>query len=300
MPSRWSETDIGDQSGRVAIVTGANSGIGLSTAGELCRHGARVVLACRSVERARAAAGHIQGGNPSGAAIVMELDLADLASIRGFAGQFRERFDRLDILINNAGTMLPPLTRTADGFEVQFGTNHLGHFALTARLMDRLGQTAGSRVVTVGSTGHRFASIDFDDLNWRVRKYQPLRAYFESKLANLLFTFELQRLFDRAGMQALAVAAHPGWTGTELLRFSRVLQWLSSFLAMTPLQGALPTLYAATAPDAQPGGYYGPDGIAQIRGYPALVRASKAARDASVAQRLWAVSEELVNLRLAP
>lgn len=300
MAAKWSSSDIGDQSGRVAIVTGANTGIGLSTAEELSRHGARVVMACRSVERARTAAAHIASGNPAGSVVVLELDLADLASVRGFAEQFRRRFDRLDLLINNAGTMLPPLSRTADGFEVQFGTNHLGHFALTARLLDLLKRTAGSRVVTVASTGHRFAAIDFDDLHWRARRYQPIRAYFESKLANLLFTFELQRRFDQAGVQALALAAHPGWTGTDLLRFSRVLQWLSGFLAMPPLQGALPTLYAATATGVRPGGYYGPDGFLQIRGYPAQVRASTASRDASVAVRLWAVSEELVNLQLAP
>ncbi len=291
---------MGDQSGRVAIVTGANRGIGLPTAGELSRHGARVVMACRSVERARAAASRIDSGVRAGGVVVMELDLADLASVRGFAEEFRRRFDRLDLLINNAGVMLPPLSRTADGFEAQLGTNHLGHFALTARLLDMLRETAGSRVVTVASTGHRFAAIDFDDLQWEARRYQPIRAYFESKLANLLFTCELQRRFDRAGMQSLSVAAHPGWTGTDLLRFSRILLWLSSILAMRPSQGALPTLYAATAPDVQPGGYYGPDGFAQIWGHPGQVRSSPGSRDPSMAARLWAVSEELVNLQLAP
>ena len=300
MPGKWTAADIGDQSGRVAIVTGANRGIGLPTAGELSRHGAHVVMACRSVERARAAASRIDSGARTGGVVVMELDLADLASVRGFAEQFRRRFDRLDLLINNAGVMLPPLSRTADGFEAQLGTNHLGHFALTARLLDMLRGTAGSRVVTVASTGHRFAAIDFDDLQWEARRYQPIRAYFESKLANLLFTCELQRRFDRAGMQSLAVAAHPGWTGTDLLRFSRILLWLSSILAMRPSQGALPTLYAATAADVQPGGYYGPDGFAQIWGHPGQVRSSPGSRDPSMAARLWAVSEELVNLQLAP
>ena len=297
---KWSAGDVGDQTGRFAIVTGANRGIGLPTAEELSRRGARVVMACRSVESARAAAGRIGRANLSGSVEVMELDLANLASIREFAEEYRRRFEQLDLLINNAGVMLPPLTRTADGFEVQIGTNHLGHFALTARLLKLLVETAGSRVVTVASTGHRFAAIDFDDLQWQARKYQPIRAYFESKLANLLFTYELQCRFDRAGVQALAVAAHPGWTGTDLLRFSRVLQWLSSFLAMSPLQGALPTLYAATAPDVQPGGYYGPDGFAQISGYPGQVRSSSASRDSAVAARLWTVSEELVSLQLAP
>lgn len=300
MPGKWTAADMEDQSGRVAIVTGANRGIGLPTAGELSRHGARVVMACRSVERARAAASRIDSGVRAGNVVVMELDLADLASVRGFAEEFRRRFDRLDLLINNAGVMLPPLSRTADGFEAQLGTNHLGHFALTARLLDMLRETAGSRVVTVASTGHRFAAIDFDDLQWEARRYQPIRAYFESKLANLLFTCELQRRFDRAGMQSLSVAAHPGWTGTDLLRFSRILLWLSSILAMRPSQGALPTLYAATAPDVQPGGYYGPDGFAQIWGHPGQVRSSPGSRDPSMAARLWAVSEELVNLQLAP
>ena len=300
MKPRWRASDIGDQSGRVAIVTGANRGIGLPTAEELSRHGACVVMACRSVERARAAADRIDSGVRAGNVVVLELDLADLASVRGFAEEFRRRFDRLDLLINNAGVMLPPLSRTADGFEVQLGTNHLGHFALTARLLDMLRATAGSRVVTVASTGHRFAAIDFDDLQWQARRYQPIRAYFESKLANLLFTCELQRRFDRAGMQSLSVAAHPGWTGTDLLRFSRILLWLSSILAMPPLRGALPTLYAATAPDVHPGGYYGPDGFAQIWGHPGQVRSSPGSRDPSMAARLWAVSEELVNLQLAP
>lgn len=300
MPGKWTAADMGDQSGRVAIVTGANRGIGLPTAGELSRHGVRVVMACRSVERARGAASRIESGVRAGGVVVMELDLADLASVRGFAEEFRRRFDRLDLLINNAGVMLPPLSRTADGFEAQLGTNHLGHFALTARLLDMLRETAGSRVVTVASTGHRFAAIDFDDLQWEARRYQPIRAYFESKLANLLFTCELQRRFDRAGMQSLSVAAHPGWAGTDLLRFSRILLWLSSLLAMRPSQGALPTLYAATAPDVQPGGYYGPDGFAQIWGHPGQVRASPGSRDPSMAARLWAVSEELVNLQLAP
>ena len=300
MKGRWTAGDIGDQSGRVAIVTGANTGIGLPTAAELARHGAGVIMACRSVERARAAAGRIDRGNLAGSVAVMELDLADLASVRGFAEEFRQCFDRLDLLINNAGVMLPPLSKTVDGFEVQFGTNHLGHFALTARLLNLLKETAGSRVVTVASTGHRFATIDFDDLHWRARKYRPIPAYFQSKLANLLFTRELQRRFDRAGVKTLAVAAHPGWTGTDLLRFSRVLQWLSRFVAMQPLQGALPTLYAATARDVQPAGYYGPNGFGQMRGYPGQVRSSKESRDASVAARLWTVSEELVSLQLAP
>ena len=300
MGRKWTATDMPDQSGRVAVVTGANTGIGLPTAAELARHGARVVLACRSVERARAAADRIVAEGVAGSVDVPELDLADLASVRSFSDAFLARFDRLDLLINNAGVMWPPLSRTADGFELQFGTNHLGHFALTARLMDRLRETAGARVVTVASVSHRFGAIDFEDLQWESRPYRPNRAYGQSKLANLLFTYELQRRIDRAAARMLAAAAHPGFTGTELQRNAGFVRLVSPWFGMEPWQGALPTLYAATAPEIEPGGYYGPDGWGEVRGYPRRVGSSVASKDQAVAERLWAVSEELVGLELAP
>lgn len=300
MSGKWTASEIGDQAGRVAIVTGSNTGIGLPTAEELARRGARVVMACRNGEKARVAADRIAAGNPSGTVEALELDLASLDSVGAFCAEFERRFDRLDLLINNAGVMGPPLSRTADGFELQLGTNHLGHFALTARLLGLLEQTAGSRVVTVASTLHRYGTIDFDDLQWESRKYRPSQAYGQSKLANLLFTYELQRRFDKAGVAARAVAAHPGYTGTDLQRYAGFLRILNPLVAMRPWQGALPTLYAATAPGAQAGGYYGPDGLGEMRGYPKRVGSSKESLDTDVAARLWTVSEKLVGLQLAP
>lgn len=300
MSGKWTASDMPDQSGRVAVVTGANTGIGLPTAAELARHGARVVMACRNPEKARAAADGIVAEGVAGSVDVLPLDLADLASVRAFSDAFRSRYDRLDLLINNAGVMWPPLSRTADGFELQFGTNHLGHFALTARLLDRLRETAGARVVTVASLSHRFGAIDFDDLQWQSRSYRPNRAYGQSKLANLLFTYELQRRIDRAGARMLAAAAHPGFTGTDLQRHAGFVRLVSPWFGMEPWQGALPTLFAATAAEVEPGGYYGPDGLGETRGYPRRAGSSAASRDEAVAERLWAVSEELVGLQLAP
>ena len=295
MPRKWTADDMPDQSGRLAVVTGSNSGIGLRTAAELARHGAHVIMACRSPEKGRAAAESIAADVP-GAVEAMTLDLADLASVRAFADALRERFDRLDLLINNAGVMAPPASRTADGFELQFGTNHLGHFALTARLLDLLRGAAGSRVVTVSSIVHRFGKIDFDDLQWESRRYAANRAYGQSKLANLLFAYELQRRLDRAGIAMLATAAHPGWTTTGLQRNAPRLRLLNPLFGMAPSGGALPTLYAATADDVEPGGFYGPDGWGGLRGHPTRVRSSVASLDEAVAARLWQVSEDLVGV----
>ena len=237
MSGKWTASDLPDQSGRVTVVTGANTGIGLPTAAELARHGARVVMACRSPEKARAAADGIIAEGVAGNVDVLPLDLADLASVRSFSDAFRSRYDRLDLLINNAGVMWPPLSRTADGFELQFGTNHLGHFALTARLLERLRETGGARVITVSSVSHRFGAIDFDDLQWQSRPYRPNRAYGQSKLANLLFTYELQRRVDRAGVRMLAAAAHPGFTGTDLQRHAGFVRLVSPWFGMEPWQG---------------------------------------------------------------
>ena len=286
-----------DQSGRVAVVTGSNTGIGLETAAALARHGARVVIACRDEAKGRAAAARIVAAGVSGTLDVMVLDLAELASVRSFSVAFRDGFDRLDLLINNAGVMWPPASQTVDGFELQFGTNHLGHFALTARLVDPLRRTHGSRVVTVSSVSHRFGTIDFDDLHWESRRYHPNRAYGQSKLANLLFAYELQRRLDRAGIETMSVAAHPGYTGTDLQRYSGFLRLLNPLLAMPTWRGALPTLYAATASGAEPGGYYGPDGFGELRGYPTRVGSSSESTDEAVAARLWQVSEDLVGLK---
>ena len=292
---RWTAERMGDQGGRVAIVTGANSGIGFETARALVGNGAKVVLACRDATRAEQAAERIRAGRPAGSVTVETLDLASLSSIRAFTTGVLERFPRLDMLVNNAGVMVPPLTRTADGFELQIGTNHLGHFALTGLLLERLATCAGSRVVTVSSMAHRQGRIDTEDLNWERRRYRRWAAYGQSKLANLLFTRELQRRLTSAGASTVAVAAHPGWTGTNLQRTALLFRALNPVLAMPPWQGALPTLFAATGP-VEGGGYYGPDGLGEIRGYPAPASSSRAARELGMAGKLWDLSVRLTGV----
>jgi len=279
-----------DQTGRVAIVTGANSGIGRAAASALAAAGARVVLAVRDVEKGRAAAGTMRGSTE-----VRGLDLASLASIREFAAGWE---GDVDLLVNNAGVMVPPLSRTADGFELQLGTNHLGHFALTNLLLPHV----TGRVVTVSSTGHRWGAIDFADLNWERKRYRRWRAYGQSKLANLLFTAELQRRLAAAGSPVLATAAHPGYAATNLQshsgsRFGDVLMGVGNRLfAQDEAGGALPTLYAATA-DVPGNSFAGPGGFMEQRGAPKLVGRSAAATDEAVARRLWDVSEELTGVR---
>jgi len=276
--------------GRNAIVTGANSGIGRAAASALAGAGARVVLAVRNTDKGQAAAASMPGQTE-----VRQLDLASLASIREFAAAWD---GELDLLINNAGVMAPPLSRTAEGFELQFGTNHLGHFALSNLLLEHI----TGRVVTVASGAHRVGSIDLDDLNWERKPYKAWRAYGQSKLANLLFTSELQRRLSDAGSTVLATAAHPGYAATNLQFHSgrRTLDLLSvvgnRVLAQDEDAGALPTLYAAVA-DVPPNSFAGPDGLMEMRGKPKLVGRSKAAKDTEVARRLWEASEELTGVR---
>jgi NAD(P)-dependent dehydrogenase (short-subunit alcohol dehydrogenase family) len=276
--------------GRTTIITGANSGIGRATARALAGAGARVVLAVRDVDKGAAAAAALPGKTE-----VRRLDLASLASVREFADGWD---GDIDLLINNAGVMVPPLTRTADGFELQIGTNHLGHFALTNLLLHHV----TSRVVTVSSTGHRIGQIDFDDLNWELKPYSPWRAYGQSKLANLLFTSELQRRLEAAGSPVIATAAHPGYAATNLQFQSerRSIELISRignrFLAQDEDGGALPTLYAAVA-NVPGNSFAGPGGFMQQRGAPELVSRSDAARDAVAAHRLWEVSEQLTAVR---
>lgn len=281
--------EVPDQADRTIIVTGANSGIGRAAARVFADLGAHVVLAVRNIQKGREAAAEMTGDVE-----VRHLDLADLASVRAFAA---ETSGEVDVLVNNAGVMVPPLTRTADGFELQFGTNHLGHFALTNALMPQI----RDRVVTVASTGHRAGSIDFDDLNWERRAYRPFAAYAQSKLANLLFTSELQRRLNDAGSGVTAVAAHPGLAATNLLRpegrsrFSHALQnWIAGLIASDESDGALPTVLAATA-DIPGDSYVGPSGMVR-RGDPRLVGRSRRAMDTETARRLWVVSEELTGV----
>ncbi|OBA63939.1 short-chain dehydrogenase [Mycobacterium sp. 1100029.7] len=300
---KWSEADIPDQSGRVAIVTGANTGIGYHTAAVLADRGAHVVLAVRNLEKGNAALSRIVAARPGADVTLQALDLSSLDSVRAAADALRAAYPRIDLLINNAGVMWTPKQVTADGFEMQFGTNHLGHFALTGLLLDHLLGVRGSRVVTVSSLGHRVrAAIHFDDLQWE-RSYQRVGAYGQSKLANLLFTYELQRRLaarpeDR---HTIATAAHPGGSNTELARYlPGALQPLQAVLGPVLFQsaamGALPTLRAATDPNVEGGQYFGPAGFLEQRGHPKLVASSAQSHDEELQRRLWTVSEELTGV----
>jgi NAD(P)-dependent dehydrogenase (short-subunit alcohol dehydrogenase family) len=300
MPARTN--DIPDQHGRTALITGANSGIGLEAARTLAQAGARVVMASRNTEKGEAAAAEIRASAPNAELDVRKLDLSSLDSVRAFAEGFEE--DRIDLLINNAGVMVPPYTKTADGFELQLATNHLGHFALTGLLLDKLLATPHARVVTVSSTAHKMGKIKFDDLQ-RERSYSRWPAYGQSKLANLLFTLELDRRLKAAGADVLSVAAHPGYSATNLQfaatpsrieRLGSVL--LNRVVAQSAEQGALPTLYAVTA-DIAGGSFVGPDGFQEMRGEPKVVTPTRAARDPETALRLWDVSEELTGVKFA-
>jgi len=292
----WSAEALGDQSGRVAIVTGSNSGIGFETARVLATKGATVVMACRNLEKANPKADEIGAAHPDADVEVMQLDLSDLGSVQRFAEAFRAKHSRLDLLINNAGIMVPPYGKTAQGFETQFGVNHLGHFALTGSLLDLITNTPGSRIVTVSSIAHYMGRIDFADLNWE-KGYRAQAAYGQSKIANLLFTYELQRRLAAAGKNTIAVAAHPGWTETNLQEHAKGVKFLNRFLAQEPLMGALPTLYAATEPSVQGAEYFGPSGFMEMNGSPKKVKSNKRSHDEDVAERLWNVSEELTGVR---
>lgn len=298
MKEKWTTKDIPDQTGRRAMVTGANTGIGFETAKTLAAVGGAVTLACRNEKKGQAAVNRILTEDPEADVELRLLDLSSLASVQAFAEAYKAGHERLDLLINNAGVMTPPEWRaTADGFELQFGTNHLGHFALTAHLWDLLAATEGSRVVNVSSMAHRYGTMDFDDLNWKTRRYKANRSYGQSKLANLLFSLESSARVARAGGGPMVLSAHPGWTATDLQRYNRVYRTLNPFMAMEPWQGALPTLRAATATDAKAGEYYGPHGFMEMRGYPVRVGTTKEAQDQVVAGRLWEASEEMTGVR---
>jgi NAD(P)-dependent dehydrogenase (short-subunit alcohol dehydrogenase family) len=302
----WTASEIPDQHGRVAVVTGANSGLGFQTARALARKGATVVMACRDQRKGAEALGRLRDEQPTATAELLELDLADLSSVHKAANDVLARHDRIDVLVNNAGVMAIPRRTTADGFEMQLGTNHLGHFALTGLLIDRLLETEGSRVVTVSSGAHRAGRMRFDDLQGE-RRYGKWRAYGQSKLSNLLFTRELHRRLATKGASTIALAAHPGYAATHLqavgpemsgsrLR-ARGMELANRIFSQTDEMGALGQLFAATSPDAVPGEYYGPDSFFGLQGYPARASTSKAARKDADARRLWEVSEELTGVR---
>ena len=295
--AKWTRDNIPDQTGKQAIITGSNSGIGFEAARALAGRGAAVVLACRSEARAEQARERILGEHPGARVSVMALDLADLDQVRGFAARACERFERLDLLINNAGVMMPPASTTKQGFELQFGVNHLGHFALTGLLLERLQATAGARVVNVSSQAHRQGRMNFEDIDFETRGYDRMAAYGQSKLANLLFTFECQRRFEAAGIEVLVAAAHPGWTRTNLQQHWGFADLLNPLFGMPPAKGALPTLRAATDPGVRAGDYYGPRGVYQMWGYPKKVGTAKAARSEADAARLWELSELRTGVR---
>jgi NAD(P)-dependent dehydrogenase (short-subunit alcohol dehydrogenase family) len=292
----WTAKDIPDQTGKTAIVTGANVGLGLETARALAAHGASVILACRNLEKANAAKADIQQSASSAKLEIIQLDLADLGSVRQFAANFAGKYQHLDILVNNAGVMAPPLTKTKDGFELQFGANHLGHFALTGLLLEKLLLTPGARVVVVSSAVERGAKIDFENLNGE-KNYVPFGAYAQSKLSNLLFCYELGRRFQKAGINAVAAAAHPGWTASNLQQNAPQFKVLNPIFAQTPTWGALPSLYAATASDVKNGDYFGPKGFLEMKGSPKRVQSTPRSHDLELAKKLWDVSESLTGVK---
>ena len=304
-PKLWKADDIPSQQGRVCVVTGANSGLGLETAKGLATHGAEVILACRSLDKAAEAESTIRSAVPGARLVSMPLDLASLASVRAFADAFAARHAKLDLLVNNAGIMAIPYMKTADGFEMQLGTNHLGHFALTGLLLERLIASGRGRVVTVSSTMHRIGKMDFDDLLWE-RRYKKWPAYGRSKLANLLFTFELQRRLEAKRLPVIAVAAHPGYAATNLQRVgprltgSSMLEKFTDlsnrFMAQSAAMGALPTLRAATDPEVEGGTFWGPDGAFESSGHPHRVTPSPRAKNLEDAKKLWDASVRLTGV----
>ncbi|WP_030019687.1 oxidoreductase [Streptomyces monomycini] len=301
---RWTAEHIPDQARRVFVVTGANSGLGLATTRALARKGGRVILAVRDMAKGHQAVAEITAEQPGADLAVRHLDLADLDSVRAFADQLRAEHPRLDVLVNNAGVMAPPRSLSAQGHELQFACNHLGHFALTALVLDLLAAGTDPRVVTVSSANHRQGRLHFDDLSGE-RTYSPMGFYNQSKFANAVFGRELHRRLAAAGSPVRSVLAHPGYTATNLqtsspvgmvkLLFGRVLLPL----AQTPEQGALPQLYAATAHEAQGGEFIGPDGFSELRGGPTRVQLSPAASDPQIGHRLWELSEQLTSTRFA-
>ena len=295
---KWNTENILSQKGRIVIVTGSSSGIGYETARVLANKQASVIIAVRNLDKGNKALATIVQQNKDADVQVMELDLANLASVKNFAENFQKNYSRLDLLINNAGVMIPPYAKTTDGFELQFGTNHLGHFALTGQLLKLLISTQGSRIVNVSSGAHNFGKIDFDDLNWEKRNYAQWTAYGDSKLANLYFTYELDRKLKDQGIKTVVTASHPGWTATELQRTGgNVMKYLNGIFAQDITMGALPTLRAAIEEGLKGAEYFGPNGFMEIGGYPVQVESNELSKDRAIAQKLWEVSEQLTSVK---
>ena len=301
---KWNTDNIPELNRKVIIVTGGNSGLGYEAVLAFANKGAEVILACRSVEKGNAAMAEIEKVNPSGKIIVKALDLMDLSSVISFSADIKLKYDQLDVLLNNAGIMMTPYKTTKDGFESQMGTNHLGHFTLTGLLIDLIKRTPKSRVVNVSSNAHKWGVMDFDNLLFENGKdYTPTKAYGRSKLSNLLFTYELQRLFNQHNIDSMAEAAHPGGSMTNLGKHLENKFWYKMLLPIaglfthSPANGALPQIRASVDPNVKPAEYYGPDGFNEMKGDPVLVKSNKASHNLEDAKKLWEVSEKLTGVK---
>lgn len=293
----WDATKIDNQKGKVIIITGSTSGLGKEAAKVIAGKNAKVIMAVRNVDKGKEVVNEIKNELRNADIDVRKLDLSNLSSIRAFANVMMEDYDRLDILINNAGIMFGPYSKTVDGFENQFGTNHLGHFALTGLLMPLLKKTEGSRIVVLSSLGHTMGKLDFEDLNWEARKYDTQKAYGDSKLANLYFTYELARRLKREGNHPRITAAHPGWTATDLQRNSAFMSGMNRFFAQRVHMGVLPTLRAAFDEEAKAGDFFGPSKLMNMRGYPVAHSSNKLSYDETIAKELWQRSEEMTGIK---
>lgn len=301
---KWKTNDIPDLTGKVIIVTGGNSGLGFESVKAFAEKGAEVILACRNVEKGELAKSEIVKSDPTSKIRVLELDLMNLSSIREFTSSFKSTYDQLDVLLNNAGIMMTPYQLTKDGFESQFGTNHLGHFALTGLLLDIIQQTPGSRVINISSLAHKGGTFDFEDLHYNNgSSYDPMKSYRRSKMANLLFTYDLQRKLATVQSDTISVAAHPGVSMTNLANhlkgsfMFKIFELIGGFISHDPAKGALPGIRASVDPKVQGGAYYGPDGMMEMKGNPVKVASNKASHDLDDAKKLWEVSEQLTGVK---
>lgn len=294
---KWNSDNIPEQKGKTIIVTGSSSGIGFEAARVLALKNGEVIIAVRNPEKGKKALEKIISEKDNANVKVMNLDLANLESVKEFADEFKKKYNKLDILINNAGVMMPPYSKTENGFELQIGTNHFGHFALTLQLLDILTNTKGSRIVNVSSMAHKAGNINFDDINWESRKYKPMKSYGDSKIANLYFTNELAKRLSSGNNNPIVVAAHPGWTSTDLQRHVGIADFMNRFFAQNVSMGTLPTLYAAVGPDVESRDYYGPSGFMEMRGYPKKVPPNKLSSDEEIAEKLWEISEEMTGVK---
>ncbi|NOU62079.1 oxidoreductase [Marinifilum caeruleilacunae] len=295
--AKWGESQIPNQKGKLVIVTGSTSGIGKEAVRILTDKQATLVMSVRNTQKGDLVAAEIQSANPEAKIKVMQLDLSSLESIKDFAANFNQYFDRLDVLINNAGIMMCPHAKTTDGFEIQMGTNHLGHFALTGYLLPLLKKTKNSRIVVTSSVAHKFGKINLDDINWEKRKYNTNNAYGDSKIANLYFAYELVRKLKSDPHAPMVTAAHPGWTRTELQRHKSGIRFLNNFFSQAPEMGILPSLRAGFDPEAKAGDYYGPAKYFEMQGHPVIVKSNQLSHDRDIAKQLWDISEEMTGVK---